>query len=393
MPWNEPGNNNSDKKDPWGGGSRSGGSSSFDLERWLRQRMERLGGRRPSSSGDGSGGGFPNVGIGVVLAVVVIGWLASGFYIIGAGERGVVTRFGAFTGETIPGPHWHLPYPFQSVKVVDVTRTRTTQSKSVLLTKDNNIVHVDVSAQYRVSNARRYLFDLSNPDQTLRDVMISAIREVVGQSKMDYVVGHGRAAIAMRAQQIMQKVLDRYQAGLHVSKVTLLDAQPPSQVQSAFADAIKAREDQVRYRNEAEAYANTVVSQARGKAARLIEEAQAYKAQVVARAQGNTARFDEMLKEFLKAPKVTRERLYLETMQSVLSNSSKVLIDNGGKGGKNLFYLPLDKLLQNSGSASSVSPKSTTSNGGPAASGAAAAKSDPMQAERLRRDARVRGGR
>ena len=394
MPWNEPGNNNSGNKDPWGGGQRGGGKNSFDPERWLRQWLDRLGGRRSSGGDDDSGGGgLPTGGIVLAAVVLVVAWLASGFYIVGPGERGVVLRFGAFASEAMPGPHWHLPYPFESVNVVDIDQNRSAQSKSVMLTKDENIVDVDVSAQYRVSNARNYLFDVRNPDQTLREAMISAIREVVGQSKMDYVVGQGRADIAIRTQQIMQDTLDSYKTGLHVIKVNLQDAQPPEQVQSAFADAIKAREDEVRFRNEAEAYANSVLPQARGQAARVTQEAEAYKEQVVARAKGDAARFDQLLKEYLKAPKVTRERLYLDTMQSVLSNSSKVLLDASGKGGNSLFYLPLDKLMQNSGGSSSSSAGGYSTSGGSASSGGNTAASDPMQAERLRRDSRVRGVR
>ncbi|APZ43544.1 FtsH protease activity modulator HflK [Acidihalobacter ferrooxydans] len=391
MPWNEPGKDNSGNKDPWGGGQRGGGGSgNFDLERWLRQWLDRLGGKRPQGDGDGpSGFGFSSASIVLLVVVLAFAWLATGFYIVGPGERGVVLRFGAFAGETMPGPHWHLPYPIATVDVVDTGQIRSAQSKSVMLTKDENIVDVDVSAQYRVRNAERYLFDLRSPNKTLREAMISAIREVVGQSKMDYVVGEGRADIALRTQQIMQKTLDSYKAGLQVIKVNLQDAQPPEQVQGAFADAIKAREDEVRYRNEAEAYANSILPQARGEAARLDEQAQAYKEQVVARAEGDASRFDALLKEYLKAPKVTRERLYLDTMQGVLSSSSKVLIDTQGKG-NSLLYLPLDKLGQsasNGGADGRSGATGSVLSGAPAPGTAGAA----MEAERLRRDQRTRG--
>lgn len=389
MPWNEPGNNNSGNKDPWGGGGRGGGSGGFDLERWLRQWMERLGGR---GRGEGSGGaGLPAGAIAIAIGVAVIGWLASGFYIVGPGERGVVLRFGAYVGETMPGPHWHLPQPIESVNVVDIGQIRSAQSKSAMLTKDENIVDVDLSAQYRISNPKEYLFDLRSPEMVLRDVMISAIREVVGHSTMDYVVGPGRADIALRTQEIMQSTLDSYKAGLQVVKVNLQSAQPPEQVQSAFADAIKAREDEVRYRNEAEAYANSILPQARGEAARITQEAEAYKQQVVARAEGDATRFDELLKAYLQAPKVTRERLYLDTMQSVLANSSKILIDTKGQG-KSLFYLPLDKLMSTGsgtrpGSAGGSTNDTATST--PPLTAAAA-----MAAERLQRaEQRARGGR
>ncbi|OBS08805.1 FtsH protease activity modulator HflK [Acidihalobacter prosperus] len=379
MPWNEPGKNNSGNQDPWGSGRRSGGGSSnpLDLEKWLRRLIDRL-----RTGGDG--GGSPAPAILLAAAVAIVAWLASGFYIVGPGERGVVLRFGAYTETSMPGPHWHLPYPVEQVHVVDIDQNRSAQSKAVMLTQDENIVDVDVSAQYRVKNAEEYLFNVRDPNQTLRDVLISAIREIVGKSKMDYVVGEGRADIALRTQALMQHILDGYKIGLEVIKVNLQDAQPPEQVQSAFADAIKAREDEVRYRNEAEAYANTVIPQARGKAARELEEAEGYKQQVVARAQGDASRFDQLLKEYEKAPKVTRERLYLDTMQSVLSNSSKVLIDSKGK---NILYLPIDNLTKG------ASQGGDAQNPAAIASSAAAADADPMQAERMRRDLRNREAR
>ncbi len=396
MPWNEPGNNNSGNQDPWGGGQKNRGQGSFDLERWLRQWLKRLSENRPGNSG--SIGGVPVRGI-ILAAIILIGaWFSSGFYIVGPGERGVVLRFGAFTAETLPGPHWHLPHPFASIDVVDIGQIRSTQNKSQMLTQDENIVDVDVSAQYRISNAKRYLFVVRNPNTVLRRVLISAIREVVGQSKMDYVVGGGRAAIALRTQEIMQKNLDNYQAGLQILKVNLQSAQPPEQVQGAFEDAIKAREDEVRYRNEAEAYANSIVPQARGEAARIEEESRAYKAQVVARAQGNTARFGELLKEYLKAPRVTRERLYIDTLQSVLEHTPKVFINSAGERGRNLFYFPLSKLLKG---VPGTSGKDTQADGRPVVSGEgippaavnALAGGSPSQSDRLRIDTRIRGGR
>lgn len=384
MPWNEPGKHNSGNQDPWGSGRRNGGNSPnpFDLEKWLRRLIDRLRG-----GGDGGGSAVPAIVFAVVVALLA--WLASGFYIVGPGERGVVLRFGAFEQTSLPGPHWHLPYPIEQVHVVDIDQNRSAQSKAVMLTQDENIVDVDVSAQYRVKNAEDYLFNVRDPNQTLRDVLISAIREIVGKSKMDYVVGEGRADIAMRTQTLMQHILDNYKIGLEVIKVNLQDAQPPEQVQSAFADAIKAREDEVRYRNEAEAYANTVIPQARGQAAREIAEAQAYKEQVVARAQGDTSRFDQLLKEYEKSPRVTRERLYLDSMESVLANSSKVLVDTKGK---NLLYLPINGLNGAAGSGGQSADGAATGSAA-AAAAAAAGPTDPMQAERLRRDMRTREGR
>ncbi|MEJ2059065.1 MAG: FtsH protease activity modulator HflK [Gammaproteobacteria bacterium] len=373
MPWNEPGGDN---RDPWSGGSRGGGGGGGkppNLDEWLRKLnnwiSSLLRGSRQGGGDDGGGGRSGSLlgGSGplLVVGVLVVVWIASGFYIVGAGERGVVTRFGAYAGDTTgPGPHWHLPYPIESASVVDVDQIRSAQHKALMLTQDENIVDVDMSAQYRVKNPEEYLFDVRGPDLTLNQVMESAMREVVGRNKMDFIIGPGRAQIAVDVEKLMQQILDSYKTGLDVVKVNLQDAQPPEQVQGAFADAIKAREDEVRFRNEADAYANTVIPQARGQATRVKQEAEAYKDQVIARAEGDASRFTDLLKEYQKAPRVTRERLYLDAIQSVLSNSTKVMVDL--KGGNNLMYLPLDKLL--SGQSLSETGKTSDSGAGSSAS-------------------------
>lgn len=376
MPWNEPGKNNSGNQDPWGSGRQKGKrpSNPLDLEKWLRLLISKL-----RSGGGGKTNFTPSILLALLVAIVA--WLASGFYVVGPEQSGVVVRFGAYVQTSNPGPHWHLPAPLAQVYAVDTEQTHSTQSKGILLTQDLNLVEVDVSAQYRVQNAKDYLFNARDPNQILRDALISAIRQVVGQSKMDSVVGVGRADIALQTQALMQRILDGYQIGVEVTKVNLLEGQPPEQVQAAYADAVKAGEDQARYHDQAKAYASTVMTQARGQAARELDDAQSYQEAVIARAQGDVARFNQLLNEYEKAPKVTRERMYIDTMQSVLENSSKVIIDTKGK---NLLYLPIEHLGQ--ATSSTAGQQSTASS----AAAATAAQADPMQAERIRRDLRSR---
>jgi membrane protease subunit HflK len=265
----------------------------------------------------------------------------------------VVTQFGAYKETTMPGPHWY-PRFIQRVEKVNVENVRSIElgqrtDESLMLTQDENIVDVKFAVQYQVRDARDYLFNVRDPDETLRQAMESAVREIVGKSEMDFVLTGGRAEVVNRAQKLMQDILDQYKTGLVVNQLTMQDAQAPQQVQGAFADAVKAREDEQRLKNEAEAYANDVLPKARGRAARLLEEASAYKDQVIAEAEGETSRFLNILAEYRKAPAVTRKRLYLDTLESVLHKSSKVVVDT--KSGNNLLYLPLDKLMQRSGDA------------------------------------------
>ena len=237
------------------------------------------------------------------------------------------------------------PWPVEKVEVVNVTQVRQVNDRATMLTKDENIVDVELTVQYRVSSAEQYLFSVDDPDMTLRQATKSAVRETVGRSEMDFILTEGREAIADRTKQLLQDRLDAYKCGLIVTEVNLQQAQPPEAVQSAFADAIKAREDQQRIKNEAEAYANDRLPRARGAAARQLEEAQAYRDQVIARAEGDASRFSQLVAEYRKAPKVTRDRLYLDTMSTVLSGSSKVLVDT--KSGSNqMLYLPLEQLMK-----------------------------------------------
>ncbi|WP_341919848.1 FtsH protease activity modulator HflK [Hydrocarboniphaga effusa] len=343
MAWNEPGPN----RDPWnqGPGGNKRGDGPPDLDEMLRRLKARLSGKGPRTPG-GSSSGVPKALVGLVAALVAGLWLSTGFYVVDEQERGVVMRFGAYARTTDPGWGWHAPWPAEKVEIVNVTQVRQANDRATMLTKDENIVDVELTVQYRVSSAEQYLFSVADPDMTLRQATKSAVRETVGRSEMDFIITEGRQAVADRTKQLLQDRLDMYKCGLIVTEVNLQQAQPPEAVQSAFADAIKAREDQQRVKNEAEAYANDRLPRARGAAARQLEEASAYRDQVVARAEGDASRFSQLVAEYRKAPKVTRDRLYLDTMTQVLSQSSKVLIDV--KQGNPMFYLPLDQLLKNS---------------------------------------------
>jgi membrane protease subunit HflK len=299
-------------------------------------------------------GRHASAGISLVLIVALVVWLASGFYIISEGERGVVLRFGAFQSVSEPGPNWHLPYPIESVERVDIDSIRSIQHRALMLTADENIIDVDVAVQYRVMDPVDFIFNVRDPDRTTRQVMESAIRERVGKNNLDFILGEGRGEIATSARIVIQEALDAYGAGVSVTTVSMQQAQPPEPVQEAFADAIRAREDEARFRNEAEAYANAIVPQARGEAARIREEAQAYREQVIARAEGDASRFSQLLVEYQRAPDVTRERLYLETAEAVLGGTNKVIVDM--QGGNNLMYLPLDKFMQSQG-ATTTAPR------------------------------------
>ena len=345
MPWNQPGGDN---KDPWGGGNRNN-QGPPDLDELLKKLTARLG-NLGGGKGKGGGGNAGSVGLVGVLLLGAILWLASGFYIVSEGERGLVLRFGAFQSETGPGPHWHIPPPIEKVEVVNIDQVRSFQHRSSMLTQDENIVDISLAAQYRVKDAKAYTFNVRNPDMTLNQAVESALREAVGKSKMDFVLNEGRPEIAALSKKLTQQMLDAYGTGLEITTMNLQQSQPPEQVQDAFNDAIKAREDNVRFVNEAEAYANSVVPIARGEAARVIEEAKAYKEQVVSRAQGEAQRFTKLLSAYRMAPDVTRERLYLETVETVLARTSKVVMDT--ESGNSMMYLPVDKIIQGSGTVS-----------------------------------------
>jgi len=344
MAWNEPGG--SGDKDPWGRRNDEQGPPDLDeLLKKLQQKFSGLfgggGGRR--EGGGRSGGG---IGLGAILAGLLAVWALSGIYIVKEGMQGVVLQFGAFREITGPGPHWY-PRFIQSVEIVDMNQVRSVNlgrvpDEALMLTQDENIIDIKFTVQYNIKSARDYLFNVRDPDLTLRQATESAVREVVGKNTLDFIFTEGRTQVAADAERLIQQILDSYQTGIAVIKLNMQDAQPPSQVKDAFADATKAREDRIRQINEAQAYANDVLPKARGRASRMVQEAEAYRAEVVSIAQGESRRFSQVLTEYRKAPRVTRERLYLETMEEVLGRTGKILVDV--KQGNNLLYLPVDKL-------------------------------------------------
>ncbi len=371
------------------GGRQDGPPDLDELWRDFNNRLNRLFGKRggggPRGPVGGGNGGPSMEGAGKGLtAVVIIGvlvWLASGFYIVQEGREGVVLQFGKYHHTSMPGFQWRMPYPIQShetvnssqVRIVEVGYRNDVKSKvlreALMLTEDENIIDIQFAVQYRVKSASDYLFNTADPDESVKMAAETAIREVVGRSKMDFVLYEGREQVALSTAQVVQDILDKYGTGILVSSVTVQGVQPPEQVQAAFDDAVKAGQDRERLKNDGQAYANDVIPRARGNAARLIEESNGYRERVVAQAEGDTSRFKAILAEHDKAPKVTRERLYLETMQEIYSNVSKVLVDT--KNNSQLLYLPLDKLIEKGNS-------SGTEGTGPAA----AASSSPSAPSR-----------
>ena len=342
-----------------GGGGNQGPPDLDELWRNFNQRLAAIFGRR---GGGGASGGEPpsfrQLGGGAILLVVLVlvVWFASGFYIVDASQRGVVLTFGRYSQTTDPGLRWRWPYPVQSHEIVNVSQVRTIEvgyrnnvkskvlREALMLTDDENIVDIQFAVQYTINDPEDYLFNVRRPDETVMQVAEAAFREIVGQSSMDFVLYEGREDIAARAEKRMQQILDLYKTGVLISRVTMQNAQPPEQVQAAFDDAVKAKQDQERAKNEGQAYYNDVVPKARGAAARLTEEAAGYRQRVVAAADGDASRFRQILTEYTKAPAVTRERMYLETMQQIMTSTSKVMID--AKAGGNLLFLPLDKIIQ-----------------------------------------------
>jgi len=345
-------------------GRRGDGPPDLD-EIWNRFRSKLaglLGGRGgPRPPGEAGGRRFPG-GAGLLIIVAVIIWVASGFYIVDASQRGVVLRFGKYAHTTDPGPNWHWPYPVESVEIVNLSQVRTLEvgyrnnvknkvpKESLMLTDDENIVDLQFAVQYVLKDPMEYLFYNRNSDDTVMQVAESAMREIVGKSKMDFVLYEGREQIRGQAQELMQRMLDRYKTGVAVSQVTMQQAQPPEQVQASFDDAVKASQDRERQINEGQAYANDVVPKARGTASRLLQEADGYKQRVIANAEGEASRFRQIVTEYDRAPAVTRQRMYLDTMQQILSSTTTVIVDQ--KSNSNLLFLPLDKLMQLSGAAS-----------------------------------------
>ena len=363
MSWNEPGG---DKKDPWSGRGDQKGPP--DLDEVIRSLQEKLGKFFGGGKGDNEGSprnfsfGNSMKNLGFLVGGAIVLWGLSGFYTVDEGNHGVETRFGKYIGTTQSGLNWHLPAPIERVDIVNVKQQRFIEvgyrsggsgqvtgsvskpEEALMLTKDENYVDVRLAVQYQVKDAKQFIFNVVNPALTLKQVTESALRGVVGSSAMDFVLTQGRSEIVTLIKKELQDVMDSYQSGIQITSVNLQDAQPPEQVQNAFEDAIKAREDEQRLINEAEAYSNDVVPKARGAAARKIQEAEGYKEQVIAQAQGETNRFSKLLAEYIKAPDVTRKRLYIESMEAVLAETNTVMVNV--KGGNNLLYLPLDKMMQ-----------------------------------------------
>ncbi|HZM33721.1 MAG TPA: FtsH protease activity modulator HflK [Burkholderiales bacterium] len=359
----------------WGRGSPRGGPGGGnqgppDLdELWRnfnRKLNDMLGRRRRGGADEPPGGGMPSGrafggGAGVLILLVLAVWLASGFYIVVEGQRGVVLTFGRFSEETQAGLRWRAPWPFQSHEIVNLATVRTLEvgyrnnvrtkvlRESLMLTDDENIVDLQFAVQYTVDSARDFVFNVRNPDESAMQIAETAMREVIGKSRMDAILYETQVDIANRSHQLMQAIHERYGTGINISAVTIQNAQPPEQVQAAFDDAVKAGQDRERQKNEGQAYANDVIPRARGAASRLAEEAQGYRQRVIANAEGDAARFRQVLAEYAKAPAVTRERIYIETMQQVLASTSKIMMDYRGAG--NLLYLPLDRIMQQGGAA------------------------------------------
>ena len=369
MAWNEPGGNNQGDKDPWGNKNDQGPPDLDEAFKKLQNNLSQMFGGKSGGSG-GSGGGSSlkmNSGmIGGLIILAIVGWALSGVYTLDEKERGVVLRLGKVNDEILlPGLHWNPPI-VDRVMFESVTDVKSIQHNSEMLTEDENIVKVNMQVQYVVSDVREYLLRVSNPVQSLYQSTESALRHEVGSALMNDVLTSGRAELGIKVKDRIQTYMNRYTTGIEVTQVVIDETAPPDAVRAAFDDVIKAREDEVRAKNEATAYANQVVPEARGEAQRLVEQALGYKERVIARARGEAARFNALYAEYELAPEVTRERLYLDTMEAVMSNSTKVMVDV--EGGNNLLYLPLDKLINqtqnnsNSGYSTSVVPNTQSTN-------------------------------
>ena len=341
----------------------------------LRKKIDNMFKIKPNTNNNGSNGNssngkqpinsnFNRIPIGTIILIVFLIWMATGFYIVDQGSRGLVLRFGKNTEVTQPGPRWHIPYPVERVEVVNQEQVRTNEvgyrsssvggtsrelRESLMLTGDENIIDLQFAVQYNLKSVQDYLFNNRSVENSVRGAAETAIREVVGKSKMDYVLYEGREEIAVKTKELMQDILDRYRSGINITSVTMQNAQPPEQVQAAFDDAVKAKQDLERQKNEGQAYANDIVPKARGTASRLIAEANGYKAAIENEAKGNASRFDQILTEYTRAPEVTRNRLFLETQEQIMLSVSKVIIDQ--KGSNSLLYLPLDKLINQKSSS------------------------------------------
>ena len=388
MAWNEPGGN-SNNQDPWGNRKRGGQKEGPpDLDEALRKLQDKLkslfgGGNKPGSTGAGGGFGFGIVA--VVVAVLAAMWLYTAVYSLDEQEQAVILRLGKYHETVGPGLNIYFP-PMDRKYEQNVTRERAYTRQGPMLTEDENIIEVPLTVQYKINNLQDFALNVASPELSLQQATESALRHVVGSTAMDQVLTEGREVLAVQVKERLQRFLDTYRTGITVTQVNVQNAQAPREVQESFDDVIRAREDEQREKNQAETYANGVIPEARGQAQRLREEANGYRDETVSRAEGEADRFTKLVTEYRKAPEVTRQRLYLETMQEVLSNTSKVLL-TGDKGQNSLLYLPLDKMLEGrtaapQRSSSSVESVSSSSDSAVRISG-----------DTLTRDLRARGSR
>jgi len=339
-----------------------------ELMKDLKSKVNNVFKLKPKNTNNGNGSQPPSNNSGdsgiikplPIIIVIFLVWLATGFYIVDQGSRGVVLTFGENTAITLPGPRWHIPYPIETAEIVNQEQVRTIEvgyrslgegatqqlKESLMLTGDENIIDLQFAVQYNLKSVEDFLFNNRSVEGSVRGAAETAIREVVGKSDMDFVLYEGREEIAIKTKSLMQSILDLYQTGINITSVTMQNAQPPQQVQAAFDDAVKAKQDLERQKNEGQAYANDIVPKARGTASRLTAEANGYKISIENEALGNASRFDQILAEYIRAPEVTKKRLFLETQEQIMSTVSKIIIDQ--KGSNSLLYLPLDKIIQNS---------------------------------------------
>lgn len=362
MPWNQPGG--SDGKDPWGNKNNQDGPPDLDeIVKNLQKRFSGLfgGGKKSGEPSSSSGGGSSMgiFGVGVIALLLLLGWMATGIYIVEQGERAVILRFGKLVDTTSAGLHWHFPTPIEERTLLNVEEVNTVEvgyrstrngslqavpRESLMLTEDENIIDIAFAVQYRIQDPTQFLFNVSdNKDVVVRAATEAAVRETIGKTSMDEALTSGRAEVITKTREIVQTILDRYESGIEIVTVEMQHALPPAEVKAAFDDAVKAREDEVRLVNEAEAYSNDVIPRARGHTARIEQDAEAYKASVIAAARGEASRFTQIAKEYARAPEVTRERMYIETMEKVLTGSNLVVVDQ--QNSNNIMYLPLDRMI------------------------------------------------
>lgn len=382
----------------WGNRNNEGPPDLDEVMRELSRKINGFFGKKPNPNT--SPDAAPNVSFLPILGLILLVWVATGFYIVDQGSRGVVLRFGKHVETSMPGPRWHMPFPIETVNVVNMEQVRTVEigyrsadggsarskelKESLMLTDDENIIDLQFAVQYNLKNVEDSLFNNRSAEESVRGIAESSIREVVGKSKLDFALYEGREEVALNTKKLMQDILDRYKTGINVVSVTMQNAQPPEQVQAAFEDAVKAKQDLERQKNEGQAYANDVIPKARGTASRLLQEAEGYKLRVENEAKGNASRFNQILAQYQKAPEVTRQRMYLDAQEQIMSSVSKVIVDQ--KNGNNLLYLPLDKLMAAAGA--NVPAPSTN-----AAQAPAVAQPSPISADektRSRDDVRSR---